>query len=407
VAGAQESQDPEQREIPSFGGPTATGAVLNDDSAPKEPFFHNQSITDLSAPYFGFKRELVDKYGFAIGGDYSFVYQWASDSNDEQHGAAGQVRLFGAWTLIDRDGDNPGSLVWKVENRHQIGGYTTPFSLGFEAGGVLPTGTVWSDAGWILTNAFWQQRLFGGRATVLAGQIDTSDFLDIYGLVSPWKNFMNLAFLTGPTIALPNPGIGAGAGGRITDNYYAVATIADANADPESPSFDGFFDDKEYFYAGEVGYTSGPDRIFFDNIHVTVWRQDDRDDAGIDQSWGLNFSAAWLFDDPTGASKRLGGGRFMPFLRAGWSTGDAPPLNGSVALGLGYLMTDHDLIGVGAAWGAPSASGADNQWTFELFYRFQLMQNLAVTPDLQVIVDPPFSSEDVIWVPGVRFRLDF
>ena len=42
----------------------------------------------------------------------------------------------------------------------------------------------------------------------------------------------------------------------------------------------------------------------------------------------------------------------------------------------------------------------------EVFYRFQLTDELAITPDLQLLIDPPLKENaDVVWVGGLRARL--
>jgi porin len=67
-----------------------------------------------------------------------------------------------------------------------------------------------------------------------------------------------------------------------TDNIYVVGGLADANGDATEAGFDTFFDDREYFYHFEVGWTSSQDRIYFDNIHLTGWYADNRKDALVE-----------------------------------------------------------------------------------------------------------------------------
>ena len=51
---------------------------------------------------------------------------------------------------------------------------------------------------------------------------------------------------------------------------------------------------------------------------------------------------------------------------------------------------------------------AGPQFTSEFFYRFQLTQFLAVTPDIQVIADPALNpGVDVLALFGVRLRAAF
>jgi porin len=97
----------------------------------------------------------------------------------------------------------------------------------------------------------------------------------------------------------------------------------------------------------------------------------------------------------------------MPFLRAGWSDGEAPLLSSVVSGGIGYYMSERsDLAGFGLSWGEPAVEGLDAQWTAELFYRFQFAQNLAITPDVQWLINPASNPEaDQIWLVGLRGRL--
>jgi porin len=52
----------------------------------------------------------------------SALYQNASKSlTNEDDAASGALRLFGRWTLLNRDTKDTGTLVFKVENRHRLG----------------------------------------------------------------------------------------------------------------------------------------------------------------------------------------------------------------------------------------------------------------------------------------------
>jgi porin len=67
------------------------------------------------------------------------------------------------------------------------------------------------------------------------------------------------------------------------------------------------------------------------------------------------------------------------------------------------------VIGLGFNWGKPnqtSFAGANDQYTTELFWRYQLTRELAITPSVQLLIDPALNpSEDQIWVFGLRMRL--
>jgi hypothetical protein len=55
-----------------------------------------------------------------------------------------------------------------------------------------------------------------------------------------------------------------------------------------------------------------------------------------------------------------------------------------------------------------AAYGLDDQYTAELFYRLQVAQNVAITPDIQWVINPALNPEgDSIFVFGIRGRLTF
>ena len=83
----------------------------------------------------------------------------------------------------------------------------------------------------------------------------------------------------------------------------------------------------------------------------------------------------------------------------------------SISAGAGYQPTPGgDLLGFGFNWGEPNegtyGKGLRDQYTAEVFYRWQLAPQLAVTPDLQWVRNPALNpTEDQIWIFGLRARL--
>ena len=108
-------------------------------------------------------------------------------------------------------------------------------------------------------------------------------------------------------------------------------------------------------------------------------------------------------------SSRKKDDEWIPFLRGGYSEDGAALLDGSVSVGFGrYFDNSSNLLGFGVGWGSPAENGLKDQVTTELFYRLQLAQNLAITPDIQVIFNPALNSDqDAIAVFGIRTRLNF
>ena len=396
---AQESGGSETEDIPRFGGPNSVKNQIARDSEEKKPLFGFRFLK----PYFAWKKGLQEKRGLSLGFDYSTAYLSASESLNEDTAASGMVRFFGAWDLVGRGKANSGSLVWKVEHRHR---YTDipPGSLGFDLGYVGLFEPPFSDQGLRWTNLYWRQRWKEGRIVLVGGFLDATDYVDVYGLASPWLHFNNFLFSTGAaTIALPNDALlGVAAAGMLTDKMYLIGGLGDSNSDPTKPidGFDTFFNDNEYFKHVEVGWTTSKDRIYFDNVHLTLWHVDDRQKAGVKDGWGAVFSFSHYVND-----------RWMPFFRAGYAEDGGTLLGTSVSAGIGYQpVPGRGLLGIGLNWGEPNedtfVAGLDDQTTLELFYRLQLSEEIALTPDIQLLRNPALNpSEDTIWVIGLRARI--
>jgi len=313
------------------------------------------------------------------------------------------ARLYGSWDLVGRGTKNTGTLIFKVEHRHKYAAIP-PKSLGFEMGYVGMIDPPFNNDEFRLTNFYWRQRFAGGRISMMIGLLDATDYVDVYGLASPWLHFTNFAFSTGSqTIYIPNDAnLGIAIGAYLTDQIYVIAGLNDAGSDPTNPlkSFETFFSNKDYFKSVEVGWVSSKDRHFFDNIHLTWWHSDGSDVTASLLGWGLAFSGTWFFQD-----------KFMPFLRGGYAKDGGTLLQKSLTAGLGmYMAGGGHLFGAAMGWGEVNETswmtGLEDQLTMEVFYRMQVSTRLAITPDIQFIINPalnPDASSVFLW--GVRARL--
>lgn len=355
----------------------------------------------LFAPLKKWRSGVAEKTGFNWSLDYSAVFMGINNSPGEDSAGSGMVRFFGFWDLVNRGGPNKGSLNWKVEHRHKYTDIPVS-SLGFESGYVGLFEPPFSDQGSRLTNLYWKQYFAEGKWAFVGGFLDATDFVDVYLLASPWTGFNNFVFSTGSAAAdLPNDAaLGAAAGGMVSGNLYIQAGIVDANSDPAEPfeGFDSVFNDSDFFKWVEIGFTPGQENIYFDNLHVTFWHVDERVN-GTPDGWGINASwQQWIGD------------KWLPFIRGGYTDDSGSLLERSVTVGVGYQPVPmRGVLGFGFNWGRPnqtSFEGADDQYTTELFWRYQLTTELAVTPTIQYIIDPALNEdEDDLWVLGLRARL--
>jgi porin len=379
---------------PQFGGPDSVERVIETDRTDRGGFLE----TGIFTPVQSWQTRLEEDYGFSIGGDYSAVTVHASDVLDgaDDSASGGMMRLYGRWNLIGDGQASSGALVYKIEHRHAYG---EPAPSDFYLGNVGYAGLTeppFSDQGTRWTNLYWRQSLNSGRTVLLGGFLDATDFVDVYGLASPWLHFMNLAFSTGSAaIDLPNDAsLGVAAGHIFDNNVYLVGSVVDRNGDPTEigDGFDTFFGDNEYFSSIEIGHTSTHSKIALDNVHLTLWHVDAREDVGAPSGWGANFSWSRYYND-----------RIMPFVRAGYTDDSGSLLEKSVSVGLGYrpdptTRAPGDLVGAAFNWGEVNENsfgrGLDDQYTLELFYRWQLTQQVALTLDYQYLMDPALNPDE-------------
>jgi porin len=387
-------------------GPSSVESMLLQDQAISEPALTPRWARELTRPYFTFKQDLQDRRNLAIGGDYNLLYQHAGNSPGEDNATGGVIRFFGAWTATGKGTPDTGSLVFKVENRHRFLSDIAPSSLAQEIGYSGLTAITFSDAGSILTNLYWRQSFKSNKFAFVAGVVDATDYVATYALVNPWTDFSNYVFSTNPTIAVPNQGLGAAVRFNLSENYYFTAGVADANGDPTDPmnSFDTFFGDREYFKHIELGWAGSWEKRFTDNIHLTAWHVDESKDAGLSSGHGLAFSFSRSINE-----------RWLPFLRLGYSDGGGGVFyERLLSTGFGYhpASRSDDILGIGLSWDRPSietyGAALNDEYTAELYYRYQLTQLFSITPDLQYLVNPALDpDEGNVLVVGLRGRLSF
>ena len=386
----------------NFGGPDAAENTIADDAKTKPAVLAQR----LAQPWFDWKERIQQQHGFAIGFDYTPLYLASSATGISGNTDAGSgiLRVFGAWELTGQDTQQSGALIWKLEHRHS---YTdiAPQAFSFDQGYVGLIEPPFSDETGRWTNLYWRQRLNAGKTTIVTGLLDVTDFVDVYALASPWTGFMNFAFSTGSAaMFIPNDAtFGVGVGTMLNKNMFLIASVTNAYTDPTRPfdTIDDFFKNNDYFSSIEFGITRSQERIYLDNTHITVWHVDNSAPAGTPGGWGMAFNYSRAIKDNT----------WMPFIRAGYADDGGTLLQKSLSIGLGYnAVAGRDQLGVAANWGQPNADsfgpGRKDQYALEMYYRYQLTEQLAITPDIQLLIDPAINPDkDSLWIFGLRLRL--
>ena len=395
------SEDDEASASQQFGGPASVPGQLADD----ERLAESLTGRTLLENFFDWKETIRNKHGLNFTVDYTAGFLGATNTlGSDDSFMGGAFRFYGTWDLTGRKSGNTGSFVFKIEHRHR---YTdippsgTASQIGY-VGLIMP---VLSNIKTRLTNLYWRQNLKQGNVEIIAGMIDTTDWVDVYALASPWTGFYNFALATGgASIPVPDDSaLGAYFNAMLTDNLYFIGGFADSNADSTNPldGFDTFFNDHEYFKTIEMGWVTSRDRFYLDNTHITFWHGDEREKAGVPDGWGVNFSYSHSFDE-----------KWMPFVRAGYAEDGGTLLQKTFSTGLGYHFGENNsLLGLGFNWGQPNETTygekLKDQTSVEFFVRLQVMRNLQITPDLQYIRNPARNPDaNHSWVFGVRARLN-
>lgn len=384
------------RKLP-FGGPTSPAGEIEESAVKVTPAFRFPSIDAALEPWVQWKAEQDQDHGVQFSAHYSTLGQRLSDSlpDTDDTGSAGVLRATLRWNLVDAEGKNTGSLNVMLDHRHGFRDTTPAGGLGGNAGYAGLTGLFYNDIGFAVINLNWQQYLNDGSTGIVVGRYDPNDYQNVMGMVNPWTIFSNLASNLDVSVALPDSSWGVGVGHWLSDQWYVLGGINDANG-TGADNLEFFSGGAEFYKFAHVGWSPAKDQRYFKNVHALVWHVDEREDAGIPSSHGVSFAANWTFDE-----------RWMPFARLGFSKGAAPIYNESLTVGLiRKFVFRSDLLGLSVNWGSLPDDELGSQTTIEAFWRFQFSQGFAITPSIQVLKNPAYNPfDDTVLVYGLRMRL--
>jgi porin len=115
-------------------------------------------------------------------------------------------------------------------------------------------------------------------------------------------------------------------------------------------------------------------------VSLLYWHADAY--TGSEQGSGVAFASHWFFAD-----------KYIPYLLFGFSDGNGANTlaKSTVTLGHGLRFLSHDILGTSVNWTRPPG-GLRDQYTAEVYYRFTVTERLAVTPDLQWVVNPSLNT---------------
>jgi hypothetical protein len=398
---------------------------LIEDNTPRTSV---SNATPALSPWMTWKAGVTARTGITFGGSYGLLYQNFSNSRFGDESALGhKFTLNLSKALVNAGKPNALTFDIAIEDRRPIGSDFAPLQAGVLAGAGLPTAATWGDFNLGVTQAYIRQTVASGRFQYTIGKIFAPNFVNAYPFFDDNRQFLNLAFSTSPTIAVPLRGFGfVGAAYPGSGSTYLKAGMFTANSDDTGVTIDDFFTENEHFYFVEIGQTQfarrpipiharGP--MDANNIHLTFWYRDPLAlRAGLNpllrprpEAYGVAFNVNQMI-----------GTDYMVFVRGGIGTGGFAKANLTGGFGYRPPTRTADLFGIGIGWSDPDIpeinvplpvplpTDLPSQTVGEVFYRFALTPAFAVTPDFQMILNPSLDPRrDTLAVFSLRARLAF
>jgi porin len=401
VASKQEVEEPLGLENP--------GSVverLKRDAGPKDYLFQVPGLDGALKPWYELKADLDEKYGFKFGISFTTFYQKASDTfGSEDDAASYDLDMSGTWTFLGRGTGSPTMLGFDFLRRDTLGTELSPQTLFTQFGSLYSTAAPFGETD-SSVGELWIQQKFSNVFGFRVGQVFPITAYDFFPFKNFRTDFVDFNHVTNAAIPLPSNGLGAFVVYRPHSKVMLRLGAHDANADTEKFGFDTY-EKGELFKIFEVGYDTGLmprelGRPPHGHVHVSIWHQNQREDAGVASGWGIAGAALQRF------------GRFTPFVRYGYanhSDNGPTPVKHMVNVGLaidGIFGQTNDRIGVGYTWSDPANHELDNQKQIDAYYRVQVTPEIQVGPTFQLIFDPVRNQEeDTVYVWGIRTRIEF
>jgi hypothetical protein len=380
--------------------PESVDAQLAEAQAPADALIDEDLIAPIrklwSVPTNWLRKEL----GLSLGLNYTMLYQHASRARGTNDPMFGDLDLLALWRLPKFGEEWSASIALQAEWRHRLTS-DTPGKLSRRVGSQWATAVSADSQRFALTQVYFEQHGFGDDMIARVGKIDSALIYDAGRYVSQNLAFLSAAFSDSPAMAFPAAGLGAAVAVYPTDWLYLIGGVHDASARRTQVGFNSI-DDKDFFYAGEVGFTPWAGTDHEGHYHLTGWRSEKASRLGKPSGHGFRLYGEQALGPQ---------GRIVPFARYGYSSGGITSTKQDASVGIALedpFAHPRDLIGIALGWGEPKRSQDRDQYTLEAFYRLQLTPLLSVTPDTQVIFDPSQDrSRDTIWIFSLRTRAVF
>ncbi|MDD5156063.1 MAG: carbohydrate porin [Candidatus Omnitrophica bacterium] len=270
------------------------------------------------------------------------------------------------------------------------------------------------NASLYIPNLYLEQGCSRDRIFMAAGKLDLSDWFDINDVAnSADEQFLSEVLVNSYTIPFPSKGIGAMVKFQPYDWLYLQSGASTANSSSTktglSNAFNSAFFINEFGLSPKIGNLKGNYRLIFYLLHrkleyITDETQDKRNQFGFSLSFDqalterITLFLRYGFDD-----------RKINAVAYAWSAGGqiTEPIPGRKydCLGIGVAQ---NILGRDFRTFSDPAATVSRETMIEAYYSFFLNDYLALTSDLQLVINPDADKDvDNALVAGIRLLLFF
>lgn len=254
----------------------------------------------------------------------------------------------------------------------------------------------------------YTQAFMDGKFSLTFGVLDSAAVLDANLLANDeCTQFLNSAFINSTAIEFTND---YSLGAVITAEINPCVTL-DIGAYEDDSDFEDSSDKHLIFAQGTVKTENGNYRLFFWNdnsnhTNLTDPTRTNESNSGV----GISFDQQ-IWDNMGIFLRYAMQDSDVSVIDRSWSVGSS--INGSL------WDRENDAIGLAIGQNMPSdkykeaGNPADDETVLEIFYKWQANNNIAISPDIQLIWSPNGvdnsipGRDDTVLVAGIRAQLDF
>lgn len=346
--------------------------------------------------YYDMKDWLATEANLEIALGYTMVWQYASEvEQDSRQLFAGSYDIELIWSPVDDEDWGTGQLGVIVEGG-QILSHRRDLDLTENIGAVGGVNDNLDTEQIVLAELWWEQRFADDTVVLVLGKIDASVYLAGNSAADDGSTlFLSTVLSTKSSVPFPDNGLGANLTVTPNEDWYVSFGISDAAAVTTQSPFSTLDEDKA-FIGGEIAFTPTFDE--YEGIYrFMFWGVEGEGNAEDGSGIAVSFEQQLP-------------NQIRAFVRAGYADKDVSDFEYTASAGVNiespFGRVD-DLIGLGVGWVHPADDTLNDETTIEAFYRVQVLETLAITPDLQFIINPGESDNDVVVVSGIRARWEF